>query len=69
MHAFSWRKGATILLTAHAPLKRAIQKYVQDPLAEKVLQGEFPDGSVIKVVTGSDRLNFERGAGTDKEAA
>ncbi|MDX0532239.1 ATP-dependent chaperone ClpB [Sinorhizobium medicae] len=51
------------------PLKRAIQKYVQDPLAEKVLQGEFPDGSVIKVVTGSDRLNFERGAGTDKEAA
>lgn len=51
------------------PLKRAIQKYVQDPLAEKVLQGEFPDGSVIKVVAGSDRLNFKRGAGANKEAA
>jgi ATP-dependent Clp protease ATP-binding subunit ClpB len=51
------------------PLKRAIQKYVQDPLAEKVLQGEFPDGSVIKVVAGSDRLNFKRGAGANQEAA
>jgi ATP-dependent Clp protease ATP-binding subunit ClpB len=51
------------------PLKRAIQKYLQDPLAEKVLQGEFPDGSVIKVVAGSDRLNFKRGAGANQEAA
>ncbi|MEK1866039.1 MAG: AAA family ATPase, partial [Ensifer adhaerens] len=51
------------------PLKRAIQKFVQDPLAEKILQGEFPDGSTVKVLSGSDRLNFKRGAGPDKEAA
>jgi ATP-dependent Clp protease ATP-binding subunit ClpB len=51
------------------PLKRAIQKYLQDPLAEKMLQGEFPDGSAIKILAGSDRLNFKRGTGAAKEAA
>ena len=51
------------------PLKRAIQKYLQDPLAEKILQGEFPDGSHIKVFAGSDRLNFKLRDGAAKEAA
>ncbi|MDQ0321556.1 ATP-dependent Clp protease ATP-binding subunit ClpB [Pararhizobium capsulatum DSM 1112] len=51
------------------PLKRAIQKYLQDPLAEKILQGEFPDGSVIKVLSGSDRLNFKRRDDAAKAAA
>ena len=27
------------------PLKRAVQRYVQDPLAEKLLGGEIPDGA------------------------
>ncbi len=40
------------------PLKRVIQKYVQDPLAEKILSGEVPDGSLVKVTAGSDRLLF-----------
>jgi len=30
------------------PLKRAVQKYVQDPLADLILQGEVPDGSRIR---------------------
>ncbi|MEA3533849.1 ATP-dependent chaperone ClpB [Rhizobium sp. CC-YZS058] len=52
------------------PLKRTIQKFVQDPLAEKILSGEIPDGSLVKVLEGSDRLNFKlRGAGEDKAAA
>ena len=51
------------------PLKRAVQKYVQDPLAEQILQGNFPDGSIIKALAGSDRLNFKlRGSG-EKAAA
>ncbi len=29
------------------PLKRAIQKYVEDPLAEEILRGSFKDGSKI----------------------
>ncbi|MFP3545371.1 ATP-dependent chaperone ClpB [Rhizobium sp. SIMBA_035] len=40
------------------PLKRVIQKYVQDPLAEQILSGEVPDGSTVKVTNGSDRLLF-----------
>ena len=40
------------------PLKRAIQRYIQDPLSERILSGDFPDGSKILVSTGSDRLVF-----------
>jgi len=38
------------------PLKRVIQKEVQDRLAEMILGGEVPDGSTIQVTAGSDRL-------------
>jgi ATP-dependent Clp protease ATP-binding subunit ClpB len=31
------------------PLKRVIQKWVQDPLAQMLLAGELPDGSTIKL--------------------
>ncbi len=41
------------------PLKRVIQKYVQDPLAEKILAGEVSDGQDIVVSAGSDRLLFD----------
>ncbi|UVC08038.1 ATP-dependent chaperone ClpB [Rhizobium sp. TH2] len=40
------------------PLKRAIQRYIQDPLSERILSGDFPDGSKILVSAGSDRLVF-----------
>ena len=40
------------------PLKRVIQKELQDPLAEKILLGEIRDGSMVKITAGSDRLNF-----------
>ncbi|RUW72731.1 ATP-dependent chaperone ClpB [Mesorhizobium sp. M2A.F.Ca.ET.067.02.1.1] len=40
------------------PLKRVMQKELQDPLAEKILLGEILDGSTVKVTAGSDRLNF-----------
>lgn len=51
------------------PLKRAIQKHLQDPLAEKILAGDIPDGSIVKVTAGSDRLLFApRGAAVSKAA-
>jgi ATP-dependent Clp protease ATP-binding subunit ClpB len=40
------------------PLKRVIQKELQDPLAERILTGDIRDGSRVKVTAGSDRLNF-----------
>jgi ATP-dependent Clp protease ATP-binding subunit ClpB len=40
------------------PLKRAIQKHLQDPLAELLLRGDVPDGSMVRVeeVDGELRL-------------
>src|SRR6059058_4212314 len=38
------------------PLKRAVQKYVQDPLADSILAGEVPDGSVVGVDEGDGAL-------------
>jgi ATP-dependent Clp protease ATP-binding subunit ClpB len=50
------------------PLKRVIQKFVQDPLAEKILAGDILDGSTVRVLEGSDRLNFETTATPEIEA-
>jgi ATP-dependent Clp protease ATP-binding subunit ClpB len=38
------------------PLKRVIQKAVQDPLAEKILAGEALDGTEITIGVGPDGL-------------
>jgi ATP-dependent Clp protease ATP-binding subunit ClpC len=31
------------------PLRRAIQKYLEDPIAEELLKGKYPEGSIIRV--------------------
>jgi ATP-dependent Clp protease ATP-binding subunit ClpB len=38
------------------PLKRAVQKYLQDPLADKILSGEIADGSTVRVEEGEGQL-------------
>ena len=40
------------------PLKRAIQKYVQDPLAEQLLKGKLHDGEKVEISAGKDGLMF-----------
>ncbi len=40
------------------PLKRVIQREVQDPLADKILAGEVPDGAKVKITGGTDKLLF-----------
>ena len=40
------------------PLKRAIQREVQDPLAMRLLQGEFKAGDTIMVDAGKNGLTF-----------
>jgi ATP-dependent Clp protease ATP-binding subunit ClpB len=42
------------------PLKRTIQRRVLDPLAMRVLQGEFGEGDHITVDAGDDGLRFEK---------
>ncbi|MFN2572488.1 MAG: ATP-dependent Clp protease ATP-binding subunit [Gemmatimonadales bacterium] len=48
------------------PLKRAIQKYVEDPLSEKILVGDFAKGDEIEVDVAPDkeRLAFRALSGT-----
>jgi ATP-dependent Clp protease ATP-binding subunit ClpB len=38
------------------PLKRAVQRYLQDPLAEKLLGGEIPDGATVRIDEGDGAL-------------
>ena len=38
------------------PLKRAVQRYLQDPLAEKILEGAIPDGSTVTIDEGDGAL-------------
>ncbi|MEX1152942.1 AAA family ATPase, partial [Parvibaculum sp.] len=38
------------------PLKRVIQRQVQDPLAELILQGRIADGETVKVSAGAEGL-------------
>jgi len=46
-----------------------MQKELQDPLAERILSGEILDGSTVKVIAGSDRLNFRSRPAPVKEKA
>ncbi|QZD86451.1 ATP-dependent chaperone ClpB [Qipengyuania psychrotolerans] len=41
------------------PLKRAVQRYVQDPLADMILQGKVPDGSHVKIDEGDGALEMK----------
>jgi ATP-dependent Clp protease ATP-binding subunit ClpB len=43
------------------PLKRAVQRYLQDPLAEKLLAGEIPDGASLRIDEGDGALSIAVG--------
>jgi ATP-dependent Clp protease ATP-binding subunit ClpB len=38
------------------PLKRAVQRHLQDPLADLILRGAVPDGSTVHVDEGDGAL-------------
>jgi ATP-dependent Clp protease ATP-binding subunit ClpB len=43
------------------PLKRALQRLLLDPLALRVLDGEFRDGDTVAVDLTADKLSFAKG--------
>jgi ATPases with chaperone activity, ATP-binding subunit len=43
------------------PLKRAIQQQVENPLAQRILKGEFGPGSKVQVTARNGALEFGRG--------
>jgi len=42
------------------PLKRAIQQQIENPLAQKILQGEFVPGDRIRIAAHEGQLTFSR---------
>ncbi len=42
------------------PMKRAIQRYIEDPLAEDLIKGRFSEGDVIVVRRNGDVLKFTK---------
>ena len=50
------------------PLKRAIQRYLQDPLADLLLRGEVPDSSTVTIDEGDSELTFTTNVSRPAEA-
>ncbi|MDN5341776.1 ATP-dependent Clp protease ATP-binding subunit [Oceanotoga sp. DSM 15011] len=42
------------------PLKRTIQKYIEDPLSEELLKGKFKEGDQISIGSKKDGLSFKK---------
>ena len=42
------------------PLKRAIQNYIENPLAKEILAGKYFEGDTIRILKGKDDLIFEK---------
>ncbi len=42
------------------PLRRALQRYVEDPLSEAIIQGAFGEGSIIEVSVKDDALHYRQ---------
>jgi ATP-dependent Clp protease ATP-binding subunit ClpC len=42
------------------PLRRAIERYLEDPLAEEILKGSFESDQIIEVTAEGDHLHFEQ---------
>src|ERR1700709_2781880 len=51
------------------PLKRAVQKYLQDLLADAILRGEILDGQTIRVDEGDGALKLATAGSTQAEPA
>ena len=55
---FILEKGTNIKFGAR-PLRRAIQRYIEDEISEKILKGEIQNGQKIKVDFSGENLTFE----------
>ncbi len=44
------------------PLRRSVERLIEDPLSEEILKGNFEDGAQIVVTVVEDKLHFESGS-------
>ena len=57
-------KEGTDLSFGARPLRRAIQRLIEDPLSDQLLEGRWSSGSVIDVDVEDDKLVFNAGTGS-----
>ena len=57
-------KEGTDLSFGARPLRRAIQRLIEDPLSEQILEGRWTSGSVIDVDVEDGKLTFNAGTGS-----
>lgn len=57
-------KEGTDLSFGARPLRRAIQRLIEDPLSEEILEGKWTSGSVIEADLEDDHLVFTPGTGS-----
>jgi ATP-dependent Clp protease ATP-binding subunit ClpC len=50
------------------PLRRAIQRMVEDPLSEEILAGQWVAGDVVELSGEGGALVFRKGSGTPESA-
>jgi ATP-dependent Clp protease ATP-binding subunit ClpC len=50
------------------PLKRAIQKYLEDPIAEEILKGELAEGDILEVDFDKEANEIKVSAKNDGES-
>jgi ATP-dependent Clp protease ATP-binding subunit ClpC len=50
------------------PMRRALERYIEDPLSEEILRGGIPEGSRIDVKVGDDKLIFDVAKAADPSA-
>ena len=55
---FILEKGTNIKFGAR-PLRRAIQRYIEDEISEKILRSEIVNGQTIKIDLKDDNLTFK----------
>jgi ATP-dependent Clp protease ATP-binding subunit ClpC len=56
-HEFVINKGYDPTYGAR-PMRRAVEKYLEDPLAEELLKGTVKAGDIVEVTVDGDKLAF-----------
>ena len=47
------------------PMRRAVERYLEDPIAEEILRGTYRPGQELHVVRDGDKLAFQIKGGTE----
>jgi len=62
-HEFLIEKGYDPTYGAR-PMRRAVERYLEDPMAEEILRGSFKAGDQVQVTRDGEKLSFKVSGGT-----